>query len=108
MDLIEKSIASIKPLNEAALGQANERLANQARPAGSLGMLESASARLAAIFGTLDVRLDNKVIITCAGDHGVTEEGVSLFPQEVTPRWFSTSSTGGHPSMCWPSMPERG
>lgn len=86
MELIEKSIASIKPLNEVVLGQANERLANQARPAGSLGLLEPASARLAAIFGTLDVRLDNKVIVTCAGDHGVTEEGVSLFPQEVTPQ----------------------
>ena len=84
MELIEKSIALIKPLNKVVFEQANERLANQARPAGSLGMLEPASARLAAIFGTLDVRLANKVIITCAGDHGVTEEGVSLFPQEVT------------------------
>jgi nicotinate-nucleotide--dimethylbenzimidazole phosphoribosyltransferase len=74
---------------------ANERLANQARPAGSLGMLEPASARLAAIFGTLDVRLDNKVIITCAGDHGVTEEGVSLFPQEVTPQMVFNFVNGG-------------
>lgn len=86
MNLIEKSIAAIKPLNQEILEKANERLANQARPAGSLGMLEPVSARLAAIFGTLDVHLDNKVIVTCAGDHGVTEEGVSLFPQEVTPQ----------------------
>jgi nicotinate-nucleotide--dimethylbenzimidazole phosphoribosyltransferase len=84
MELIERSIDSIKPLNNEVFERANERLANQARPAGSLGMLEPASARLAAIFGTLDVRLDNKVIVTCAGDHGVTDEGVSLFPQEVT------------------------
>lgn len=84
MGLIEKSIAAIKPVNGAVFHQANERLANQARPAGSLGMLEPAAARLASIFGTLDVRLAHKVIITCAGDHGVTEEGVSLFPQEVT------------------------
>jgi len=84
MELIEKSIALIKPLNQVVFEKANARLANQARPAGSLGMLEPVSARLAAIFGTLDVRLDNKVIVTCAGDHGVTEEGVSLFPQEVT------------------------
>ena len=84
MELIEKSIALIKPLNKVVLEQANERLANQARPAGSLGMLELVAARLAAIFGTLDVRLDSKFIVTCAGDHGVTDEGVSLFPQEVT------------------------
>jgi nicotinate-nucleotide--dimethylbenzimidazole phosphoribosyltransferase len=95
MELIEKSIASIKPLNGEVFKQANERLANQARPAGSLGLLEPASARLAAIFGTLDVRLDNKVIITCAGDHGVTEEGVSLFPQEVTPQMVFNFVNGG-------------
>lgn len=95
MNLIEKSIAAIKPLNQDVYAQANERLANQARPAGSLGMLEPVSARLAAIFGTLDVRLDNKVIITCAGDHGVTEEGVSLFPQEVTPQMVFNFVNGG-------------
>ncbi|BBO72262.1 nicotinate-nucleotide--dimethylbenzimidazole phosphoribosyltransferase [Desulfosarcina alkanivorans] len=95
MDLIERSIASIQPIDAVMLDQANERLANQARPAGSLGLLEPASARLAAIFGTLDVRLDNKVIITCAGDHGVTDEGVSLFPQEVTPQMVFNFVNGG-------------
>ena len=84
MNLIENCIAEIKPLNQTVFQEANTRLADQARPAGSLGMLEPVSARLAAIFGTLDVRLANKVIVTCAGDHGVTAEGVSLFPPEVT------------------------
>ena len=32
----------------------------------------------------MDVKLKNKIIVTCAGDHGVVEEGVTLFPQEVT------------------------
>ncbi|WP_419655936.1 CobT: nicotinate-nucleotide--dimethylbenzimidazole phosphoribosyltransferase [Desulfosarcina variabilis str. Montpellier] len=95
MSLIEKSINAIIPPDEAIFNQANQRLADQARPAGSLGMLESVSARLAAIFGTLDVRLTNKVIITCAGDHGVTEEGVSLFPQEVTPQMVFNFVGGG-------------
>ncbi len=95
MNLIEKSIAAIKPLNHNVYQQANQRLANQARPAGSLGLLEPVSARLAAIFGTLDVRLDNKVIVTCAGDHGITEEGVSLFPQEVTAQMVFNFVNGG-------------
>ncbi len=59
---------------------------NQAKPAGSLGVMEDISARLAAIKGCIDVRLTHKQIITCAGDHGVTQEGVSLFPAEVTPQ----------------------
>jgi nicotinate-nucleotide--dimethylbenzimidazole phosphoribosyltransferase len=95
MERIEKSIAAIKPLNETVYARANRRLASQARPAGSLGLLEPASARLAAIFGTLDVRLTHKVIITCAGDHGVTAEGVSLFPAEVTPQMVFNFVNGG-------------
>ncbi|MGM0642134.1 MAG: nicotinate-nucleotide--dimethylbenzimidazole phosphoribosyltransferase, partial [Thermodesulfobacteriota bacterium] len=65
------------------------------RPAGSLGMLESISAKLASIKGTLDVRLDRKVVVTCAGDHGVVEEGVTLFPQEVTPQMVDNFVNGG-------------
>jgi nicotinate-nucleotide--dimethylbenzimidazole phosphoribosyltransferase len=95
MERLRKSVASIKPLNDAVYRQANQRLANQARPAGSLGILETASARLAAIFGTLDVRLGNKIIVTCAGDHGVTVEGVSLFPQEVTAQMVFNFVNGG-------------
>jgi nicotinate-nucleotide--dimethylbenzimidazole phosphoribosyltransferase len=49
-------------------------------------LLEEVGARLAGIFGTLDVRLKNKIVVTCAGDHGICEEGVSLFPSEVTPQ----------------------
>jgi nicotinate-nucleotide--dimethylbenzimidazole phosphoribosyltransferase len=95
MNLIEKSIAAIAPPDADIFAKANQRLADQARPAGSLGMLETVSARLAAIFGTLNVQLTHKVIITCAGDHGVTEEGVSLFPPEVTPQMVFNFVNGG-------------
>ncbi len=95
MSLLEKSIGEINAPNNEIFAKANQRLADQARPAGSLGMLETVAARLAAIFGTLDVHLTHKVIITCAGDHGVTEEGVSLFPQEVTPQMVFNFVNGG-------------
>ncbi len=87
MRLFDQTISSIKPtLNKDAFQAAKERLANQAKPAKSLGIMEDISARLAAIKGVIDVKLTNKRIVTCAGDHGVTEEGVSLFPSEVTPQ----------------------
>ncbi|MDZ7759066.1 MAG: nicotinate-nucleotide--dimethylbenzimidazole phosphoribosyltransferase [Desulfovermiculus sp.] len=72
-----------------------DRLQEQARPKGSLGKLEDLSARLAGIARTLDVRLENKVIVTCAGDHGVVAEGVSLFPQEVTPQMVQAFVSNG-------------
>ncbi len=96
MRLLDQTIASIKPaLNEDAFHAAKERLANQAKPAGSLGVMEDISARLAAIKGAVDVKLSNKRIVTCAGDHGVTEEGVSLFPSEVTPQMVYNFARNG-------------
>ncbi len=95
MQQLEQTIAAIGPLDAATMNAARERLANQAKPAGSLGMLEDVSARLAAIAGTLDVRLNRKVIVVCAGDHGVVADGVSLFPQEVTAQMVYNFVDGG-------------
>ena len=96
MSLLEHTIGAIsKTLNQEAFDAAKDRLANQAKPAGSLGIMEDISARLAAIKGTIDVRLTNKRIVTCAGDHGVTKEGISLFPAEVTPQMVLNFAAGG-------------
>lgn len=95
MGLLEKTIQKIKKPNAEMYAAAKERLRNQARPAGSLGILEDVGARLAGIFGTLDVKLKNKVVVTCAGDHGICEEGVSLFPSEVTPQMVYNFVNGG-------------
>jgi nicotinate-nucleotide--dimethylbenzimidazole phosphoribosyltransferase len=75
--------------------KAAQQLDSQARPNGSLGMLEDAARALAGMAGTLDVRLKRKVIVTCAGDHGVVAEGVSLFPQEVTAQMVYNFVDGG-------------
>lgn len=95
MDLLNRRIKMIKPPDENMAAQARARLEQQARPAGSLGVMESLSARLAAIAGKMDVRLDCKVIVTCAADHGVVEEGVSRFPQEVTAQMVANFVDGG-------------
>ncbi len=95
MEKIKHAINSIKAPDKMVYEKALARLADQARPAGSLGILEDISARRGAIAGTLDVRLQKKVIVTCAGDHGVVAEGVSLFPQEVTPQMVLNFVDGG-------------
>jgi nicotinate-nucleotide--dimethylbenzimidazole phosphoribosyltransferase len=95
MKLLNDTIAKINKPNAEVEQAALERLRNQARPAGSLGILEPISARLAGIAGKIDVRLDRKIIVTCAGDHGVVEEGVSLFPQEVTSQMVYNFVNGG-------------
>jgi nicotinate-nucleotide--dimethylbenzimidazole phosphoribosyltransferase len=95
MKILEKTINRIESTDSVIYQKALERLAQQARPAGSLGVLEPLSARLAGIKGRLDVRLTEKVIVTCAGDHGVVAEGVSLFPQEITARMVYNFVNGG-------------
>ncbi len=95
MKLLKKRIEMIDAPDQSVEAAAKERLRNQARPAGSLGMMEPLSARLAAIAGKIDVRFARKIIVTCAGDHGVVEEGVSRFPQEVTPQMVYNFVNGG-------------
>ncbi len=96
MSLLEQTIGAIKEtLDQETLAAAQDRLLNQAKPAGSLGVMEEIAARLAAIKGTIDVKLTNKRIVTCAGDHGVTQEGISLFPAEVTPQMVLNFAGGG-------------
>jgi nicotinate-nucleotide--dimethylbenzimidazole phosphoribosyltransferase len=86
MEFLQKTIDSITKPSAKYKELALKRLADQARPNGSLGILEDISAKLAGIKDSIDVNLINKVIVTCAGDHGIVEEGVSVFPQEVTPQ----------------------
>lgn len=95
MDLLNERIAMIRPPDQKMEAAALDRLANQARPKGSLGIMEPLAARLAGIAGKIDIRFDRKVIVTCAGDHGIVEEGVSLFPQEVTSQMVYNFVNGG-------------
>ena len=71
------------------------KLDAQARPDRSLGRLEEFAFRVARIQGTLTPGIKGKTIFTFAGDHGVAEEGVSAFPQEVTHEMVTNFIRGG-------------
>ncbi|MDO9350452.1 MAG: nicotinate-nucleotide--dimethylbenzimidazole phosphoribosyltransferase [Deltaproteobacteria bacterium] len=95
MDKINHVIASIKPLDEKAMAEARTRQDNLTKPQGSLGQLESLSIRVAGIKGNPRPQILHKVIFTLAGDHGVTKEGVSAYPSEVTPQMVYNFLRGG-------------
>ncbi len=65
------------------------------KPAGSLGRLEELSIQLAGVTGRPLPSVEERVIVTMAGDHGVVAEGVSAFPQEVTPQMVLNFLRGG-------------
>ncbi|MHB1293952.1 MAG: nicotinate-nucleotide--dimethylbenzimidazole phosphoribosyltransferase [Anaerolineae bacterium] len=87
---------AVSPLDEAAMSAALERQAALTKPAGSLGRLEDLSILLAGITGMCPPRVPTrKAIVVFAGDHGVVAEGVSAFPQEVTPQMVLNFCHGG-------------
>lgn len=65
------------------------------KPPGSLGSLELLAQRLAGMQSREKPDLDNIHITVFAADHGVAEEGVSAFPQEVTVEMIRNFSRGG-------------
>ena len=77
-------IASIEPLDEAAMAKARERQAQLAKPPGSLGRLEDLSVQLAGITGKVHNKIEKKHLLVFAADNGVVAEGVSSAPQSVT------------------------
>ena len=79
-----------------AIEKAMQRhLDNLTKPRGSLGRLEEFALKMAKIQGRVPPRIDKKGIYVFAGDHGITEEGVSLYPQEVTLQMTLNFLAGG-------------
>lgn len=94
MDVFEVA-ERIKDLDANAQKAMGEHLNSLTKPLGSLGRLEELAIQLAGITGSISPVIDPAVVIVMAGDHGVTIEGVSAFPAEVTPQMVYNFITGG-------------
>ena len=88
-------IQNIQPLDEAAMRSAQARQDTLTKPRGSLGRLEELSIQLAGMTANPLPAVDRKVVIVMAADHGVTREGVSAYPAEVTPQMVLNFLHGG-------------
>ncbi len=95
MSLIKETVSKIKLPEKDFFTQAQKHLDNLTKPLGSLGRLEEIARRLFAISEGKMPCIDKKIIFTFAGDHGVTEEGVSAYPKEVTKQMVFNFLKGG-------------
>lgn len=95
MDKLKAILEHIGGLDPAAFQRAQARLDSLTKPPGSLGRLEQIARRLVAITGQKLPRVARKSIIVMAADHGVAEEGVSAYPQEVTRQMVLNFRRGG-------------
>ena len=95
MSLLERTIKAIFPQDSEYRGKAKERLDQLALPHWALGDLMDLSMDLAGITRSMSPVVAKNAIVTMAGDHGVVAEGVSKFPQEVTPQMVYNFVNGG-------------
>jgi nicotinate-nucleotide--dimethylbenzimidazole phosphoribosyltransferase len=86
---------AIVPIDADWEARAWERLDSLTKPPRSLGGLEVLAARVAVAQRTTTPAVDEKAIVVMAGDHGVTAQGVSPYPSEVTAQMVGNFAAGG-------------
>lgn len=95
MQAIVETIERIGPLDAEAMAAAQARQDQLTKPTGSLGQLEALATQIAGITGQARPRLKQPAVIVMAADHGVTRQGVSAYPAEVTPQMVLNFLNGG-------------
>lgn len=95
MDRITKTVKNIDAIDYKLMEATQKRLDNLTKPLGSLGRLEELAKLCVGITRKENPVLKNKVIFTLAADHGVTDEGVSAYPKEVTAQMVYNFLGGG-------------
>ena len=95
MTLLEQTIARIVPADQEMGAKARLRLDQLTMPTGALTTLTDMAERLAAITGNLRPSMSRRLVMVFSGDHGVAEENVMKYPQEVTPQMSINFVHGG-------------
>ena len=91
--IVYPSIPDIE--NNALKGEIQYHLDDLTKPKGSLGRLEECAARYLQCRGSANAKLDRRLLVTFAGDHGCALVGITPFPQEVTAQMVHTMIGGG-------------
>lgn len=81
--------------DEAAVAAVRARDITLTKPRGSLGKLEELVEFLARWQGKAKPTLENPMVAIFAGNHGVTDQGVSAYPREVTAQMVANFTAGG-------------
>lgn len=92
---LEETVRTVRGGDTAAREAALRQWDGLAKPLGSLGVLEEMVARIAALTGSADVALPERVLLVLCADNGVTAQGVSQSNASVTAAVTSALGAGG-------------
>jgi len=95
LDKLRSACLDLPAGDDAAAAAVASRQDVLTKPRGSLGRLEEIAAWLARWQGRAMPQLDRVKVFVFAGNHGVTAQGVSAFPPEVTVQMVENFSGGG-------------
>lgn len=93
-DDFRELLANLPGPDEAAVRAVRERDPQLTKPPGALGRLEQIAEWLAAWTGRPPA-VTRPLVAVFAGNHGVTKQGVSPFPSEVTAQMVANFAAGG-------------
>ncbi|WP_146346872.1 nicotinate-nucleotide--dimethylbenzimidazole phosphoribosyltransferase [Falsiphaeobacter marinintestinus] len=95
LDLFRIQLSSAPGPDAGAVSLATERNGQLTKPPAALGRLEDLAIWYAGWRGDAKPRIASPQVIVFAGNHGVTAQGVSAFPAEVTEQMVLNFQHGG-------------
>ena len=95
LDEFAEIVRNFPNTDGAAIGAATARNSMLTKPPGALGRLEELAIWYVGWRGDARPRLENPQVLVFAGNHGVTAQGISAFPAEVTEQMVLNFQAGG-------------
>lgn len=99
LERLSNQLNQISEPDKKAASEAKQRWDSVAKPLGSLGLLEDALIRIAALTGSADIDLSVRRLYLMCADNGVVAQNVTQTGSEVTAR-MADSFAAGKSSAC--------
>lgn len=94
MSLLHDRLVDLPSVDSESAAAVRERAAHVLRPAGALAWLDDLAAWVGGWQRTATPHIERPVGLIFAGDHGVTDAGVSAYPASITAEVFRAVNEG--------------